>query len=66
MKFKCLDTVSGVSKSGKPYTRGAFRAVGKSGNPFLFLAFCPPDYKPGQEYSVTVAFSPKGNYILPY
>lgn len=66
MKIKCLDTVTGVSKSGNSYTRGAFRAVGKSGNPFLFLASCPSDYKGGQEYNVKVAFSPTGNYILPY
>lgn len=66
MKIKCLDTVKGVSKSGNPYTRGAFRAVGKSGNPFLFIASCPVDYKPGQEYNVNVAFSLSGNYILPY
>lgn len=66
MKIKCLDTVSGVSKSGNSYTRGAFRAVGKSGKPFLFLASCPSDYKVGQEYNVKVAFSPTGNYILPY
>ena len=66
MKMKCLDTVNGVSQSGKPYTRGAFRAVGKSGNPFLFVASCPADYKAGQEYNVTVAFSSTGNYILPY
>lgn len=66
MKIKCLDIVTCVSKSGNPYTRGAFRAVGKSGNPFLFLASCPADYKAGQEYSVHVAFSPNGNYILPY
>lgn len=66
MKIKCLDTVSGVSKAGKTYTRGAFRAVGKSGNPFLFLASCPADYKSGQEYSVNVVFAPSGNYILPY
>lgn len=66
MKIKCLDTVSGVSKSGNRYTRGAFRAVGKSGNAFLFLASCPAEYKGGQEYSVNVVFSPSGNYILPY
>lgn len=66
MKIKCLDTVHGVSKSGNSYTRGAFRAVGKSGIPFLFLASCPSDYKSGQEYTVNVAFSPTGNYILPY
>ena len=66
MKIKCLDTVTGVSKSGNPYTRGAFRAVGKSGNPFLFLASCPGDYKPGLEYNVNVAFGQNGNYILPY
>lgn len=66
MKVKCLDTVNGVSKSGKSYTRGAFRSFGKSGNPFLFLAFCPAEYKAGQEYSVNVCFSPSGNYILPY
>lgn len=66
MKIKCLDTVTGVSKSGNPYTRGAFRAVGKSGNPFLFLASCPSDYKSGQEYNVNVAFGQNGNYILPY
>lgn len=66
MKIKCLDTVNGVSKSGNPYTRGAFRAVGKSGNSFLFVASCPAEYKAGQEYSVSVAFSPSGNYILPY
>lgn len=66
MKIKCLDTVKGVSKSGNPYTRGAFRAVGKSGIPFLFLASCPADYKSGQEYNVNVAFGQNGNYILPY
>lgn len=66
MKLKCLDTVTGVSKSGNSYTRGAFRAVGKSGNPFLFIASCPADYKSGQEYNVHVAFSSTGNYILPY
>ncbi len=66
MKIKCLDTVDGVTKSGNPYTRGAFRGVGKSGNPYLFLASCPADYKAGQEYNVNVAFSPNGNYILPY
>lgn len=66
MKIKCLDTVNGVSKTGNPYTRGAFRAVGKSGNPFLFLASCPGDYKPGQDYNVNVAFGQNGNYILPY
>lgn len=66
MKIKCLDTVNGFSKSGNPYTRGAFRAVGKSGNPFLFLASCPADYKPGQEYNVNVAFGQNLNFILPY
>lgn len=66
MKIKCLDTVNGVSKTGKPYTRGAFRAIGKSGNPFLFLASCPADFKSGQEYDVNVAFGQNRNYILPY
>lgn len=66
MKIKCLDIVNGATKSGNPYTRGAFRGVGKTGNPYLFLASCPADYKPGQEYNVSVAFSPNGNYIIPY
>ena len=66
MKIKCLDTVNGVSKTGKPYTRGTFRAIGKSGNPFLFLASCPADFKPGQEYDVNVAFGQNRNYILTY
>lgn len=67
MKFTCLDVISAVSKSGKPYTRGAFRAVGKNG-PYLFLATCPPDsdYEPGEEYDANVAFSAGGNYVLPY
>lgn len=66
MKIKCLDTVHGYTKSGSEYTRGAFRGVGKTGNPYLFLASCPKDYKPGTEYDVNVAFSDRGNYILPY
>lgn len=66
MKIKCLDTVSGMSKSGNPYTRGAFRGINKAGNPYLFLATCPVDYKPGQDYNVNVAFGQNGNYILPY
>lgn len=66
MKIKCLDTVSGMSKSGNPYTRGAFRGINKAGNPYLFLASCPADYKPGQEYNVNVAFGQNGNYILSY
>ena len=53
-------------KSGNPYTRGAFRGTGKSGAPYLLLASCPGDYAPGKEYDVNVAFSPNGNYILPY
>lgn len=47
MKIKCLDVVHGVSKSGNPYTRGAFRGTGRSGAPYLFLASCPGDYAPG-------------------
>ena len=66
MKINCLDVVNGVSNSGNPYTRGAFRGVGKSGNPYLFLASCPPDFKPGHEYDVKVIFSSNGNFILPY
>lgn len=65
MKFTCLDVVSTVSKSGNPYTRGAFRGVSKKG-PYLFLASCPPDYEPGEEYEANVAFSERGNYVLPY
>ena len=66
MKIKCLDVVHGVSKSGNPYIQGAFRAISKSGSPFLFLASCPGDYAPGKEYDVNVAFANHGNYILPY
>ena len=65
-KIGCLDVVHGVSKSGNPYTRGAFRGTGKSGAPYLFLASCPGDYAPGKEYDVNVAFSLNGNFILPY
>ena len=66
MKIKCLDVVHGVSKTGRPYSRAAFRGIGKSGAPYLFLASCPDDYTPGKEYDVNVAFSQNGNYILPY
>lgn len=66
MKMKCLDVVTGVSKAGRPFTNGAFRATGKSGNPFLFVASCPPEFKAGQELDCNVAFTQSGNYILPY
>ena len=59
MKIKCLDTVSGMSKSGNPYTRGAFRGINKAGNPYLFLATCPVDYKPGD--TLTNFFSDMGS-----
>ena len=65
-KIVCLDTVSGYTKTGKPYTRGAFRGIGKTGQPYLFLATCPEDYASGEEDDVNVAFSQNGNYILPY
>lgn len=66
MKIKCLDVVHGTTKSGNAYSRGAFRAVGKSGAPYLFLASCPGDYVPGKDYDVNVAFGQNGNYILTY
>lgn len=66
MKIKCIDVVHGVSKSGSPFTNGAFRAVSKSGSPYLFLASCPDNYKPGTDYDVRVAFTSNGNYILTY
>ena len=66
MKIKCLDVVHGTTITGNAYSRAAFRGIGRTGNPYLFLASCPPDYKPGQEYDVNVAFSQNGNYILPY
>ena len=66
MKIKCLDVVHGVSKSGSPYFRAAFRGTSKNGSPYLFLATCPQDYTAGKEYDVNVAFSNNGNYILPY
>lgn len=65
MKIYCLDVVTSVSKSGKSYTRGAFRGKGKSGD-YLFLATCPGDFEPMTEYDVNVAFGERGNYILPY
>lgn len=66
MKITCVDVVKGCTKNGTPYVQGAFRGVGKSGFPFLFVANCPPDFNPLKEYEVRVIFSPKGNIILPY
>lgn len=66
MKIKCLDVCNGISRSGKPYSTAAFRGIGKSGNPFLFVASCPPDYKAGADYDAKVAFTQSGNFILPY
>ena len=66
MKIKCIDVVHGVSKSGTPFSNAVFRATSKSGSPYLFLASCPDSYKPGTDYDVRVAFTAKGNYILPY
>ena len=66
MKITCLDVVNGSTKKGISFVQGAFRGVGKSGSPFLFVASCPPDYEPLKDYDVRVLFSPNGNFILPY
>ena len=66
MKITCLDVVTGYTKNGSQFVRGAFRGVGKSGFPFLFIANCPPDYEPLKDYDTRVVFSPDGNFILPY
>ncbi len=80
MKITCVDVVNGYTKKGTPFVQGAFRGVGKSGSPFLFVANCPPDYEPlksgwqrfvsrresVKDYEARVIFSPNGNFILPY
>lgn len=66
MKITCVEVINGYTKTGKPFVLGAFRGLGKSGSPFLFVANCPPDYEPLKDYDARVIFSPKGNYILPY
>lgn len=66
MKITCVDVVNGYTKKGAPFVQGAFRGVGKSGCPFLFVATCPPDYEPLKDYEARVIFSSNGNFILPY
>lgn len=66
MQITCLDVVNRYTKKGDPFVQGAFRGVGKLGNPFLFVANCPSDYEPLKDYETRVIFSPSGNFILPY
>lgn len=66
MKITCVDVVNGYTKNGTPFVNGAFRGVSKSGSPFLFVAYCPPDFEPLKDYDARVIFSLKGNFILPY
>lgn len=67
MKFTILDTVDRKSKTGKPYTQAACRAVGKSG-PYLFVATVPPELSDmiGEECDLTVMFNQGSAYVLPY
>ena len=54
MKFTILDTVSRVSKAGKPYTQAACKGMSKNGTPWLFIATIPAEALPGLEYSVAL------------
>lgn len=66
MKISCVDVITRYTKNGNSFVQGAFRGIGKLGDPFLFVANCPSDYEPLKDYDARVIFSSSGNFILPY
>lgn len=69
MKFTILDTVSRVSKAGKPYTQAACKAMTKNGTPWLFIATVPDDLAGlvCEDVDRNVVFGNGGSaFVLPY